>query len=84
MSRSWTRPKLSDAEGEDLAGSLGGDGGATPDGGHPDGGQPDGGQPDGGQPDGGPPLSFAPSIFDTSFQHTAYNDGDTVTLSLES
>ena len=65
MSRSWTRPKLSDAEGEDLAGSLGGDGGATPDGGHPN---------------GGPPLSFAPSIFDTSFQHTAYNDGDTVSL----
>ena len=68
MSRSWTRPKLSDAEGEDLDGSLGGDGGATTDGGHPN---------------GGPPLSFAPSIFDTSFQHTAYNDGDTVTLSLE-
>ena len=73
MSRSWTRPKLSDVEGDDLVGSLGGDGGATP----------DGGQPEGGQPDGGPPLSFAPSIFDTSFQHTAYNDGDTVTLSLE-
>ena len=69
MSRSWTRPKLSGAEGEDLVGSLGGDGGGTP---------------NGGQPDGGVPLSFAPSIFDTSFQHTAYNDGDTVSLSLES
>ena len=67
MSRSWTRPKLSGAEGEDLVGSLGGDGGATS---------------DGGQPDGGAPLSFTPSIFDTSFQHTAYNDGDTVSLSL--
>ena len=79
MSRSWTRPKPSGAEGDDLVGSLGGDGGATP-----NGGQPNGGQPGGGQPDGGVPLSFAPSIFDTSFQHTAYNDGDTVSLSLES
>ena len=28
--------------------------------------------------EGGAPLTFAPSIFDTSFQHTAYNDGDTI------
>ena len=28
--------------------------------------------------EGGAPLTFAPSIFDTSFQHTAYNDGDTM------
>jgi len=28
--------------------------------------------------EGGAHLTFAPSIFDTSFQHTAYNDGDTV------
>ena len=80
VSRSWTRPKSSDV-GDDMSGDLTGDltGEVSGDLNGDVSGDTSGEVSEAAEAgEGGAPLTFAPSIFDTSFQHTAYNDGDTM------